>query len=85
MDSEIYRAGLAMPAALNRPHELRPSLRGALCSGVTREEICEYLPQPGVYCSAPAAVDTFRVAREVPRQAETSGPRDAAPARREFP
>jgi len=56
---------LAMLAALNRPHELKLHLRGALRNGVTKEEIREILLQAGVYCGAPAAVDSFRVAREV--------------------
>ncbi|MGE2835631.1 carboxymuconolactone decarboxylase family protein [Mycobacterium sp. SMC-4] len=56
---------LAMLAVLNRPHELRTHLRGALTNGVTREEIREVLLQVGVYAGIPAAVDSFRVAREV--------------------
>ncbi|MGE2730659.1 carboxymuconolactone decarboxylase family protein [Mycolicibacterium vaccae] len=56
---------LAMLAVLNRPHELRTHLRGALNNGVTREEIREVLLQVGVYAGIPAAVDSFRVAREV--------------------
>ncbi len=56
---------LAMLTALNRPHELRLHLRGALRNGVTKEEIREVLLQVGIYCGVPAAVDAFRVAREV--------------------
>lgn len=55
---------LAMIAVLNRPHELRTHLRGALTNGVTREEIAEIFLQVGVYAGAPAAVDSFRIARE---------------------
>ena len=55
---------LAMIAVLNRPHELRTHLRGALTNGVTREEIAEVFLQVGVYAGAPAAVDSFRIARE---------------------
>lgn len=32
---------------------------------MTKEEIREILLQAGVYCGAPAAVDSFRVAREL--------------------
>ncbi len=55
---------LAMIAVLNRPHELRTHLRGALTNGVTRDEIAEIFLQVGVYAGAPAAVDGFRIARE---------------------
>ncbi len=55
---------LAMIAVLNRPHELRTHIRGALTNGVTREEIAEVFLQVGVYAGAPAAVDSFRIARE---------------------
>ena len=56
---------LGMLTALNRPHELRLHVRGALNNGLTREEIREVLLQAAVYCGAPAALDGFRVAREV--------------------
>ena len=56
---------LAMIAILNRPHELRTHLRGALNNGVTREEIREVFLQVGVYAGMPAALDSFRAAREV--------------------
>ncbi len=56
---------LAMMTVLNRPHELKLHLRGALRNGVTKEEIREVLLQVGIYCGVPAAVDAFRIAREV--------------------
>lgn len=56
---------LAMIAILNRPHELRTHLRGALNNGVTRDEIREIFLQVAVYAGMPAAVDSFRIAREV--------------------
>ncbi|WP_059020991.1 carboxymuconolactone decarboxylase family protein [Mycobacterium sp. M26] len=56
---------LAMIAVLNRPHELRTHIRGALNNGVTREEIREVFLQVAVYAGMPAAVDSFRIAREV--------------------
>lgn len=56
---------LAMITALNRPHELELHIRGALNNGVTREEIREVLLQTAVYCGAPAALDSFRIARKV--------------------
>jgi 4-carboxymuconolactone decarboxylase len=56
---------LAMLTALNRPHEVKIHLRGALRNGCTREEIMEVLLQAAIYCGVPAAVDSFRLAREV--------------------
>lgn len=56
---------LAMLSALNRSHELKLHIRGALRNGVTREEIREVLIQVAVYCGIPAGVEAFRCAREV--------------------
>ncbi|MDE2119299.1 MAG: 4-carboxymuconolactone decarboxylase [Betaproteobacteria bacterium] len=56
---------LAMITALNRPHELKLHVRGALNNGLSRDEIKEVFLQTAVYCGAPAALDAFRVAREV--------------------
>ena len=56
---------LAMLAAMNRTHEIKLHVKGALNNGVTREEIAEVFLQAGVYAGAPAAVDAFRIAREV--------------------
>jgi 4-carboxymuconolactone decarboxylase len=56
---------IAMFVALNRPHELRTHIRGALRNGATKEEIVEVLLQGTVYCGVPAGIDSFRAAREV--------------------
>jgi 4-carboxymuconolactone decarboxylase len=53
---------LAMLTALNRPHELKAHLRGALTNGATEEEIRETLLQAAIYCGMPAGVDAFRTA-----------------------
>lgn len=55
---------LAMISALNRPHELKAHVKGALRNGVTKDEIREVFLQVAIYCGVPAAVDSFRVARE---------------------
>ena len=55
---------LAMITALNRPHELKLHVRGAITNGVTKAEIKEVLLQSAIYCGVPAAIDSFRVARE---------------------
>jgi 4-carboxymuconolactone decarboxylase len=56
---------LAMLTALNRPHEVRLHVRGALNNGVTVAEIQEVLVQACIYCGVPAALDAFKVAKEV--------------------
>jgi 4-carboxymuconolactone decarboxylase len=64
---------LAMLCALNRPHELRMHLKGALRNGVTREEIREVLLQVAIYCGVPAGVDAFRTAKEVLAEVDAAG------------
>ena len=56
---------LAMISSLNRPHELKVHVAGALKNGVTRDEIRAVFMQVAIYCGVPAAVDSFRIAREV--------------------
>lgn len=55
---------LAMLAVLNRPHELKMHVGGALRNGLTKAEIREVLLQVAVYGGIPAGVDAFRVAKE---------------------
>jgi 4-carboxymuconolactone decarboxylase len=61
---------LAMLTALNRPHEVKLHLKGALTNGCSREEIREVLLQTAIYCGVPAAIDSFRLAREVFNEAK---------------
>jgi 4-carboxymuconolactone decarboxylase len=56
---------LAMLTALNRPHEIKLHVRGALNNGITRDEIKEVFLQTAIYCGVPAAMESFRIAREV--------------------
>ena len=56
---------LALLSALNRPHELKLHVRGALNNGVTKDEIREVFLQAAIYCGVPAGIDAFRQAREV--------------------
>ncbi len=56
---------LGMIAALNRPHELRVHIRGALNNGLTKDELLEVFLQISVYCGMPAGMDSLRIAREV--------------------
>lgn len=56
---------LGMISALNRQHELRAHVRGALNNGLTRDEITEIFLQVAIYCGVPAAIDSFRSAQQV--------------------
>jgi 4-carboxymuconolactone decarboxylase len=56
---------LAMLTALNRPHEVKLHIKGALNNGVSQDEIREVLLQTAIYCGVPASLDSFRIAREV--------------------
>ena len=55
---------LAMISALNRPHEIKAHVRGAINNGLSKSEIMEVFLQVAIYCGVPAAVDSFRIARE---------------------
>jgi len=56
---------LGMISILNRQHELRAHVRGALNNGVTKEEIAEIFLQVAIYSGVPAAIDSFRNAQSV--------------------
>src|SRR3546814_20668241 len=55
---------LAMITALNRTHELKRHVRGAINKGFTKEEIQKVFIQAGYYCSGTAAIDYYAVTRE---------------------
>ncbi len=65
---------VVMLTALNRPHELKLHLHGALRNGCTKVEIREAMLQAGIYAGIPAAVDAFRVAKEVFNEVEQAKP-----------
>ena len=56
---------LAMITALNRPHELKLHVRGAINNGLSKDEIKEVFLQTAIYCGVPAAIDAFRTAKDV--------------------
>ena len=56
---------LAMLTALNRPHEVKAHVVGALNNGCSKAEIMETFLQASIYCGVPAGIDSFRSAREV--------------------
>ena len=68
---------LAMLSALNRPHELKIHVKGALTNGVTREEICEIFLQVAIYCGVPAGIDSVRIAREAFSEIDAAAEVDA--------
>lgn len=56
---------LSMLTALNRMHEFGMHVRGAIRNGCTVSEIQEVILQTAVYCGAPAALESARVAERV--------------------
>lgn len=64
---------IAMLAVLNRPHEFKLHIRGAIRNGVSKEEIREILLQVAIYAGVPAAIDSFRNAKEALAELERSG------------
>jgi 4-carboxymuconolactone decarboxylase len=55
---------IAMISSLNRPHELKLHVKGAITNGVSRDEIREVIMQVAIYCGVPAAIDSTRIAKE---------------------
>ena len=65
---------VAMISTLNRHHELSMHVKGAISNGCTKEEIREVLLQVAVYAGLPAALDSFRVAKEALGELEGATP-----------
>lgn len=63
---------IAMLACLGRNHELKLHTKGAIRNGCTKDEIREVLLQVAIYCGVPAAVDSFRVAKEALGELESA-------------
>ena len=64
-DQQRSLNNLSMMAALNRPHEFKIHMRGALRNGCSLDEIRDTLLQVAIYCGIPAGVEASRLAREV--------------------
>ncbi|MEI9965916.1 MAG: carboxymuconolactone decarboxylase family protein [Caulobacteraceae bacterium] len=64
---------LAMIATLNRPHELKIHVKGALRNGLSKKEISEVFLQVACYAGVPAGVDSFRLAKEAFAEMEKEG------------
>jgi 4-carboxymuconolactone decarboxylase len=56
---------LSMLTGLNRPNQIRAHVKGAIANGLSKEEIQELFLQAAIYCGVPAAVDCFRIAKEL--------------------
>ena len=64
---------LGMLTALNRSHELRVHVRGAVTNGASKREIQEALLQATIYCGVPAGMEAFRVAEAAIDELEREG------------
>ena len=64
---------IAMLTSLNRQHELKLHVMGALRNGCTQQEIQEALLQATIYAGVPAGVEAFRTAREALTEYQRSG------------
>jgi 4-carboxymuconolactone decarboxylase len=64
---------LGMLTAQNRMHEFAVHVRGAVRNGCTITEIQEVILQSAVYCGAPAALESARVAERVLAELNESG------------
>ena len=64
-DKQRSLNNLCLLSALNRQHEFRSHLKGAITNGCALEEIRDTLMQVAVYCGVPAGVEAFRIAREI--------------------
>ena len=64
-DRDRSLVNLGMIAALNRPHEFKLHVRGAINNGLTRLQIRDVVLQITIYCGAPAGLDSLRLVKEV--------------------
>ena len=64
-DRDRSLINLGMIAALNRSHEFKLHVRGALNNGLTRLQIRDAVLQITIYCGAPAGLESLRLIREV--------------------
>ncbi len=65
-------ATLAQCIALNRPHEIRIHLRGAIRNGITWTEIRELCLHSFLYCGGPASLDAFIAVRNARQEIEAA-------------
>jgi 4-carboxymuconolactone decarboxylase len=60
---------IGMLTAMGRTEEVKIYLRAAPNIGVTQDDVREVLMQTAIYCGIPAALDSFRVAQEIFKEA----------------
>jgi len=63
---------LAQCIALNRPHEIKIHLRGAIRNGVTWTEVRELCLHSFLYCGGPASLDAFIAVRNARQEIEAA-------------
>lgn len=56
---------VAMLTALNRPHEIRLHVAGAIRNGCSKDELREVVLQTAIYCGVPACIDTMNIVRSI--------------------
>jgi 4-carboxymuconolactone decarboxylase len=61
---------IAMLSGMNRSHELKLHIRGAINTGCTKEEISEVFFHAGIYCGAAAPNEGLRILKEVMAEIE---------------
>jgi len=66
---------IVMLTALNRQHELKLHVMGALRNGCTQTEIQEALLQATIYAGVPAGVEAFRTAQAAIAEYGASAPK----------
>jgi 4-carboxymuconolactone decarboxylase len=59
---------LAMLTVMNRPHEFKAHVKGAIRNGLSKDDIREVLMHTAIYNGIAATLDSFRNAREVLRE-----------------
>lgn len=64
-DRDRSLVNLGMIAALNRSHEFKLHVRGALNNGLSKLQIRDVVLQITIYCGAPAGLESLRLIREV--------------------
>jgi alkylhydroperoxidase/carboxymuconolactone decarboxylase family protein YurZ len=69
-----FLAQIGMMSVLNRQHEFREHIHGALSNGLVAEELVEVFLHTARYAGMPAAIDAMLLLLEVLREAEGDGP-----------
>jgi 4-carboxymuconolactone decarboxylase len=67
-----FLAHIGMMSVLNRPHEFREHLVGALNNGLTPEELVEVFLHTARYAGMPAAIDAMLLLLEVLQEFDDS-------------